>query len=855
MLKPDDPFDIKLSAGRESKPYGLVLDGGSGALTIGIVAQDDTVYVRNVAKRPGDFDEQRSWKGGRGIEKFNDNEEGFWDSRDGWSLTKGHFHNGILWRFAKGLRTAQDNFSNSKSWRALKGDALGISVSFTVATAANYDKAQLWVRWNGSPSATNTLTLKLCSDSSGSPGTVLKTATKTIADVESDVLSMLLDFDWTTTEALSTTIYHIFLYGDSTSTDAGHWEVAVDETGSSSKIASDPAGAPSWVAPLDTFSMLYRITDADTSRMFKPFFLDNHLYFVTLFDDGATASQIYVTGDRGQATGGSTTTLIDTAFGCRSAAWADNVLAGAKIRFKKNNKWYYATILSHSGSTYTFESATTVAPASGNPYYIYGTEYLTEITGHGLGVVTGEPATLNGIVFFPQGDAVAIRQMTTDFTAANCHKFTPDAGADPYATLLLAHYDPGSNSGILWRANNDTVTVSYAVAIAYDANFSWNPDIVCGDTTYPITNLDKQPGVLHVLKENGNGQVVNGRFTWIDSGSDDTPDQANGMASLVVDKYLYYSWLHTVIRVFSSSHDDVGQDYRSFGLPDDREGNIAYMDAYLILPLMAVDAGGGYSSVLAFDGLGWHELLRGYGAGKRIRMVKAQPNPGARNRIWTEIGGELVFQDMPFKKSSPKLDSGMLYMHETVLESSILDMGAASDLPKRIKQLTLTVRNLDGQGRKIYLDYQTDNNCHTTTWTAAETLLSSPESIANLSLENIRRFDYRLRMFTDDASIPIDIEGVVPNGYARTPMKQLFTMRIKEGGLYQIGGQNSQGFSKLWTWLMEHARHPYGVTMQSKYEELDNITVIIHPPRAYPYIPPRPGQPAQGILTLTLEEA
>jgi hypothetical protein len=193
-------------------------------------------------------------------------------------------------------------------------------------------------------------------------------------------------------------------------------------------------------------------------------------------------------------------------------------------------------------------------------------------------------------------------------------------------------------------------------------------------------------------------------------------------------------------------------------------------------------------------------------------------------------------------------------MHESVLDSSILELGSASDLPKFIKELTTTVKNLSASGRYVGLDYQVYMVCHTNSWIPATDLMVSPESTARLNLQNITRFCYRLRMNTNDSSKPIDIEGVVPNGYARTPIKQVFSMRIKEGGIYQIGTQGSRGYSKLWRWLMDHARAPYSVTIESKYEELDGMQVIIHPPKAFPFRPPRPGQQAEGAMTLVLEE-
>jgi hypothetical protein len=851
-LPKDSPFDIRLSSGRESRPYGLVLERGS--LQVSAVAQDDSVYVRNVGKKVGDFDEQRSWKGGRGHEKFNDNAEGFWDSLNAWTMTKGHVHNGILWRFAKGLRKATSNFSDSKSWRSLVGNQLGISVSFTPDETGDYDKAYLWVRWRGphhprgKTTSANTLTVKLCSDSSGSPGTVLKTVTNGVADVGGDTVSRLLLANWTGTEALTAgATYHITVSGGSNSNDASHWEVAVDASGTSSKISSDQS---TWTTPSSPFSLLYRITDAGVARRFLPFLFDSHYYVVDVKDDGATASQLYINGDRGQATGGTTTTLVDSAFGCRSAAWADNVLAGSKIRYKRAGVWHYATIASHTGGTYTFASATAAAPVSGDSYYIYSTPWFTELTTTGLGVVTGEPAVLNRIVFFPQG-STAIREMTTDFTVATNHKYRSE-------TTNVAQFVVASNEktdgAILWAVNNINVVAAYARAPTWGTDLGFVSPTVCGDTSYLITGLNEKDG-LQVFKENGPGVVSGNTYTQTKSGQEDTPDVANGAASVVVDKFIYYSWQHSVVRVYGSSFDDIGQDYSSFGLPDGREGNIAYLDAYITTVLAAVDAGpAGVSSVLMWDGLAWHELLRGYQAGQRIRMVKVQPCPEARNIIWTGVGSDLVYQEMPLQKRDPLLDSGALYQHESVVESSIIDMGAASDLPKFIKALTATVKNLNAEGMEVYLDYQIDSDCHTSSWVPASVFTQSPESTAYLGLSNIRRFAYRLRLCTDDATVPVDVEGIVPTGYARTPLKMMWTMRIKAGGIYNASSQQSANSDKLFKWLLDNARLPYAVLMESKYSSADGFHVIVHPPRMTPYKPAEPGQPEEAFFTLTLEE-
>ena len=55
------------------------------------VMSDDAnnIYIRNVGKKIGDFDEQRDWKGGMGNEYYNNDPSGWFDGTC-WTLSKGH---------------------------------------------------------------------------------------------------------------------------------------------------------------------------------------------------------------------------------------------------------------------------------------------------------------------------------------------------------------------------------------------------------------------------------------------------------------------------------------------------------------------------------------------------------------------------------------------------------------------------------------------------------------------------------------------------------------------------------------------------------------------------------------------
>ncbi len=839
---PNKP-DIELFDYQSKKRYGLKLEGSS-AMQIGTISQDDSVLVRNAGKRVGDFDEQRSWKGGRGIENLSDNAEGFWDSKDAWTLSDNFLHPTILWQFARGLRNADFSMpskTKSMSWKALLGTSLYMSMSWT-SDGVTADYGMMWIRRIGTP---GTLTFKLHSSSAGNPGTVLQTVTVTTTDI-TDFVSVLQRFDWTGTQALSAaTIYHISIYGATTDNKNNHWEVGGYEGGSTGKYSSDGS---SW--SLGSFDPYYIVSEADVAKTYFSFFLDSAMYVVDTQDNG-TASSIWINGDRGKATSATSTTLNDTA-----RSWITNRYTGAWVKIiRGTGKGQTREIASNGTTGLVVSIAFDITPDTTSEYIVYATEWFTAVATSGLGKVVSQPLSLNQIVYFPQGVSVNIRRMIWTGTA---HAFSDD-GTNK-ADFLVSSSD---TSGIkIWRAlNNVSVssTISYATAVAYGnpptaLTFSTQTNV--GDSTYLITGLCVKDEQVYVFKENGvwlaqsNGSSISS----LQSGLDKTPSPNNGATSIAHQQFMYYSWLHSLIRVYGSSHDDIGQDWSGYGLPDSREGVFSSLDAYTSLLVGSINSQKptNTSSVLAFDGLGWHEILRAYSPGRRIRMVKIQPCEETRNRIWTAVGSVLIYQEMPLMKGSPRLDPGVRYMHEAVVESSAVDMGTASGLPKFIKELTVYAENL-GNGNEIRVDYQVDDAVHTSTWTEATALFQSPESVAFLGLNNIRKFAYRLRIITATNSNPVKVRGVTPNGYARAPYKMVWTLRCRADNVISKGRLVKP--DALMRWLLDNARFPGRLEMRSQYELAHKFFVIIHPPRMFPYKPAANGQAEESVFTLVLEEA
>ena len=858
MIKPGQSkyqHEIELSDAKSRKVYKLKLTPNS--LQIGTISGDDTVYVRSVGKRVGDFDEQRSWKGGRGIEYLSDNAEGFYDSMNAWTISPDHVHQSLQWYHARGLKS-EDVYMPTRTagnvqFQPLLGSTLYISNSFSASSSYSADKAYLWIRRKGSP---GTLTFKLASNNSGSPGTVLQTVTKTVSDI-TDYISVYQLFDWTSTESLTSgTTYWIYVYGDTADNKDNHWEVGVNPSVSSGKTSSDGS---TWAGA--SVAMYYRITTSDVNRRWYRFYLSGAMYIIDSKDDGSTASVLYINGDRGKATSATSTTISDS-----GKSWTTDRFVNAWIKIwngtGKNNQ--PKKITANTSTQLTIDGTWETTPSTDSEYLIYATEWFTQVSpsGSSLSVCTGEPAVINDVAYIPQG--------TTPINHLRWDASTPGHGLSVESTnvanKLIASNDP-ADGPIIWRINNvggtgsgGEATVSRANLLSSGAFIAWNTAltfataIFSGTIAFPITNLAKKDQTIYVWREDGMGGISANQMNTIETGIEKTPDPANGAFVISHGQFLYYSWLYSLVRVYGSTHDDIGDDFRSVGLPDGREGVYTDGDTYIKWLFTGIDAGSsGWSSVLLWDGLGWHEIVRAPASGMRVRMVKVQTCPGTRNRLWTQCGDTIIFQELPLKKAAPRLDSGSRYQHEAVLISPAIDMGTASAMPKAIKELTATVKNLNTRGKEIFIDIQKDDDCFTNNWTPYGVMSESPESNIFLGF-TCNRFAYRLRICTNDNSIPVDIEGIVPNGYARTPYKMVFSMQVQAGGINTRNGKTASA-GELVRWLLDESRIAGYVNMNSVYEMAHGWKVIIHPPRTMPISPKKGNQPESAVLTLSLQEA
>lgn len=787
---------------------------------------------------------QQSFHGGRGVETWLPNSFGFYDSKDAWTSTPGKAHPTMLWRFAKNidgeLKFQDMNMPGSQLqiWKPLVGIAYSVAVTASETYSAAY--SMLIVRKKvaaGTVGKPGTLTVEWCIDSGGSPSTVQKTITAAATDMPDTTVYYYVFTPATVLALTAATVYHIKIYGASTDTDGNCWEVLCDTTAAGKQTTTSP-----YVAGFSatTFSPFYYLSEADIARTFHMFEFDGAFYYVSNKDSAAN-SQLYINGTRGQpSSAGSSTTLNDSGAG-QWGSWTTNIWAGAYIRIIRGPGSNEAprVIASNTGTQITITTAWNVTPTTASEYVIYSTDWVKEITGHGLGQVINKPVTTNGICYFPQGDTVTSRRMHLDYTQANDHAFAAESTTKLYHAV--SGYD-GSDGPQLWRSNNDSgtgsggkVTVSRGgmypsgAPLAWGTNVAFKTAIPAGNNTYPITNLHVHQNNLYAIKADTMFVIQNDKAVNIKTGFEASPSIYNGKAVITAkDSNFYMGAAHDVWLVTGSGVISTGI-HNDADLPSGRSGYAADFEAEYNWLFTAWDAGaGGTSSVMKYntDSQRWSEQLRSYASGKRIRAVKWQSCPETRPRLWVEVAGNLVFQEFPLWGVRPLQDTGILYMPEWVMETSTIDLlttdpkyySTIAAITKGLAQITDTET-----GHELYVEYQTDSNVGTSTWYKVGRMTLSPLDELPIDKGSRSKLRLRYRGVSPEPADPVVLEQWQISLLARTVLYTAWTFFCE-----LLSSDEEQKSLEVIDWLNKQAITAQPLTIFSNYPAYHRRRVILN---------------------------
>jgi hypothetical protein len=591
-----------------------------------------------------------------------------------------------------------------------------------------------------------TLTVELCADNSGVPGTVLQTATVTTSTI-TDVLSVLQAFSVAQSLTGGTT-YWLKVY-DTSSATANHWEIGTDASGS----GKESSNGTTWSA---TTSFYYRVVDGATAPKTAFFFeYKRQLYYVT--KPGSGAASLYMNGDRGVATGTqSGTTLQDT-----SKSWTTNEWAGCVVLNTSTNE--YKTIASNTANTLTISGTWTGTPvAATSEYVIVGSNKWT-----GVSVTLAAPVTdvvvSGNIVYFAMGDSTNVRRYREYNNTGTWTREDADDGTNK-ATLLITGYNSSGVFSVL-KANNDTSAIAEAASTS-----TWGTDLTFGTATQ-IGDLDSRINSLAyydstwwIGKEDGLFKISSGKAVPMLNAMKTVRDENNCLNMSGWNTNLYFSFQTGWERLYSTTIDDIGPN-RDGGMPSNRVGVVADFMPVLQRGYVAYDGGdSNYSCVMATTAPGgsWHELYRSNEAGARITSVFYQHIPNLINRLWVWQGADVLWLATSDDTHNPLNDSQMLYAHEGYIVTAWYDESV--DLDHFYDKLRMFTKNLvSGGARRVEVDYQVDGAGDGDTWNRSNVDYStSPYQTENVGNGAVTgwRIRLRLRFLSSAQATPVVITSM-----------------------------------------------------------------------------------------------
>lgn len=484
---------------------------------------------------------------------------------------------------------------------------------------------------------------------------------------------------------------------------------------------------------------------------------------------------------------------------------------------------------------------------------------MTEIGTTGLGYVR-DVCVVNDIVYFAQGTSDLLRRWNGTTWA-----------------------DDGTNEADLIKVVSDSINgqkiyVSLDNVVSSSPIKAWGTDLVYTAVhdfkNEKVTGLQGYNNSLWIFTPNAiyykTGEKNNSSATEVvryNVNIDDAYNSTNGRASEVLGQYLYVSTDKTISQIYGTNINDVGYHHGN-GLPSDRMGFATSMRAVFNKLFVSVDAGTGYSSVMVYDGVSWHELWRAPEAGKSINdiMWYSGKHVGNPLLVW-DYGGDIVFMRFPYNGFSPSKDDTMYYAPYGELESSVFDMNQVS-LPKNFREVSVISRNLyntrsdflseadNKNAASVCIDFHADSDIGSENYITGGSVYDSPYGTVMINKSNAYQLQYKVGMLTSDATKPPLVDAIVLKCFARTPIKYQWVMRIRANSNQStLTGAPDHKPNDLLAWLKEKASSAEVVTMHASIPDMDNKEVIVEPPSVKRDYVDALQKTWGGVITIVLREA
>ena len=311
-----------------------------------------------------------------------------------------------------------------------------------------------------------------------------------------------------------------------------------------------------------------------------------------------------------------------------------------------------------------------------------------------------------------------------------------------------------------------------------------------------------------------------------------TADEWNGKHTGTSNVYLVWAWLFGMQRIYNTEVEGKGPDHDE-GMPPDMQGPITKILSYPSNLFVSIDGGpDGYSSIMMFNGNGWHNLYRAPNKGERIYDMEFQPIYGDRpDRLWAQVGDNIIWLSMPSRILYAIHDKNAEYTHESVVVSAWITGGMA-EVDKLWQSLSIMADYIDGETCWIEADYQLDDEEQ---WHPIPTnpYDTSPQQEMDFAGENEsvngKKLRYRLRLITTDYKKTPKVNVVLIKAVGRIDIKYSYGLHFRNIQYKEDLASEYEDIEpyELQAILDDWANRLCTLRMNSAYKIYDNKKVFI----------------------------
>ena len=286
--------------------------------------------------------------------------------------------------------------------------------------------------------------------------------------------------------------------------------------------------------------------------------------------------------------------------------------------------------------------------------------------------------------------------------------------------------------GYLYRANGNDLYY-------YDGS-TWSAALEVGDDSYDITGLVGLNKTLLIAKPDGLWGYTSGLWTYNIVRWESQLDSNNGVGMSVWNGAVYIPVQYGLVKYDGNTFVSMGPD-QDEGLPNGRIGRIVTLIPLLNFMVAVVDAVGAsdYSSVLLYNGHGWHEVDRSWWAGARIRGAVYDWNS---DYLWYGMGNHIIRARLYDRSDNPLSfqpsyleDAGML--ETSWISGGLLDVWKIpSEFWGNMALLTSTSDFYTGttENMRVMVDFQCDRSGLWMNGGSATSILRSGGKVINLKV-------------------------------------------------------------------------------------------------------------------------